>query len=92
MAGEEGRACHLSALLGSASVAVSVVPPVLLKGPGSTVKGGGRDWAREGSGCERRHRCPKIGWAIVVLPFFTERHGPGCVPEPPVRNDRDRPL
>jgi hypothetical protein len=25
-------------------------------------------------------------------PFFTERHGPGRVPDPPVRNDRDRPL
>jgi hypothetical protein len=26
------------------------------------------------------------------MPFFTERHGPGRVPDPPVRNDRGRSL
>ena len=29
----------------------------------------------------------------MLLPFFTERqYGPGRVPDPPVRNDRDRPF
>jgi len=46
-----------------------------------------------GRACKKRGEGRQIGWAIVPLPFFTERqHGPGCVPEPPVRNDRDRPF
>ena len=39
------------------------------------------------------HVTPLPNWTgYATEPFFTERHGPGRVPDPPVRNDRDRPL